>query len=104
MTIASAAAAVRVHYDAARGVCPQAPGGMQKFADQIEGNIKWGVIILLGIAFLIGVGSILCGRILHHPSLSRAGVVTLVVDVITAVILVGGYAVISGIVGSGCGS
>lgn len=103
MTITSAAAEIRTLPYHAAGVCPKAPAGMQGFADTIEGNIKWAVLILLVVAFLIGVGSILSGRILHHPSLSRAGVVTLVTDVIGAVILVGGYAVIAGIVGSGCG-
>ena len=97
-----AADAVRsLTYEAA-GVCPKAPEGMQSFATTIEGNVKWGVLILLFVAFLIGIGAMLSGRIMHHPSLARNGVVTLVVDVFVAVLLVSGYAVIAGIVGKGC--
>jgi hypothetical protein len=78
------------------GVCPKAPVAC------IEGNVKWGVLILLFVAFLIGIGAMLSGRIMHHPSLARNGVVTLVVNVFVAVLLVSGYAVITGIVGNGC--
>ncbi len=97
-----AAAGARSTYLHAAGVCPKAPAGMQSFATTIEGNVKWGVLILLFVAFLIGIGAMLSGRIMHHPSLARNGVVTLVVDVFVAVLLVSGYAVISGIVGNGC--
>jgi hypothetical protein len=34
------------------GVCPQAPPGMQSWADQVLAWVKWGVLAILAISFL----------------------------------------------------
>jgi hypothetical protein len=65
-----AASAARSLSNQAAGVCPKAPAGMHSFANTIEGNVKWGVLILLFVAFLIGIGAVLSGRIFHTLSAS----------------------------------
>lgn len=97
------AAGQRLHLSAA-GVCPKAPSGLSSYATTIEGNVKWGVILMIAIAFFVGVGGIVGGRITHHPPTSRFGLLTLITDIIAAVLMVGGYAIVSGILGHGCGT
>jgi hypothetical protein len=83
-------------------VCPKAPGDAQKYVDDVQGNVQWGVLICLGIAAAIGIGAIACGRIFNMPHASKGGVITIVVVFFAAI----GYMVvpgmISGITGSGC--
>ena len=96
-------ASERMHYLAA-GVCPVAPSGLSSYSNTIEGNVKWGVILMIAIAFFVGIGAIVGGRITHHPPTSRFGLLTLITDIIAAVLMVGGYAIVVGILGSGCGT
>jgi hypothetical protein len=87
---------------AAPSICPQAPGGLQAFADQLTGNAKWAVIAVLGIAFFAGVALMIWGRLSHHPKGARLGFEVLLVCLGAAILYAGGYAILTGIVGTGC--
>ena len=39
-------------------VCPKAPPGAQKYADDITGYVLWGVIALFGVGVVIAIGAI----------------------------------------------
>lgn len=83
-------------------VCPEAPPGMQTFADDVTAWVKWGVLALIGIGAVMSLGSILVGRIFSHPHASRYGAMGVAVVVMVAI----GYTVIlvilDSITGSGC--
>ena len=83
-------------------ICPVAPPGAQKYADQISGYVLWGVIALFSVGAIILVGAIVAGLVFHMPHASKAGVVGLVVILLAAV----AYLVVPGIVqamlGNGC--
>ena len=83
-------------------VCPVAPAGAQAFADQVTGNVMWGVIILFSVAIIVGLGAVLAGRIFSMPHASKAGVVSLVVAFITAIAYMVLPGMLAGITGSGC--
>jgi hypothetical protein len=85
-----------------RGVCPQAPPGMQTWADQILGWVKWGVLAILAISFFVSVGMLIWGRVTHHPKGARLGFDGLMICLVGAIIYVVGYVIISSITGSGC--
>lgn len=83
-------------------VCPVAPPGAQVYADQIQGYVLWGVLILLAIGVSVGIGALVAGRVFSMPHASKGGVVSLVVIALAAI----GYMVlpgmVGGITGSGC--
>lgn len=83
-------------------VCPTAPPQAQKYADQLMGYVLWGVILLFFVGVVVGIGSIVAGRVFGMPHASKAGIVGVVV-VFLAVIA---YLVLPGVVramtGSGC--
>ncbi len=83
-------------------ICPVAPAGVSTYTDQISGNVVWVVIWLFVIAFFVSVGAILLGRITHSPHLSKGGVIGLLSVLALAVVLMGGYGMLTGILGSGC--
>ena len=84
------------------GVCPQAPPGMQSWADQILAWVKWGVLAILAISFFVSVGMLIWGRVTHHPKGARLGFDGLMICLVGAIIYVVGYVIISSITGSGC--
>ena len=83
-------------------VCPVAPPGAQKYADQLMGYVLWGIGILFILGVVVGIGATVGGRAFSMPHASKAGIVGIVL-VFVAVI---GYLVLPGIVramtGSGC--
>jgi len=83
-------------------VCPVAPPGAQKYADQLMGYLLWGVGLLFILGVIVGIAAIVGGRVFSMPHASKAGVVGVVL-VFVAVIA---YLVLPGIVrtmtGSGC--
>ncbi len=83
-------------------VCPVAPPGAQKYADQLMGYVLWGIGILFILGVVVGIGATVGGRAFPMPHASKAGIVGIVL-VFVAVI---GYLVLPGIVramtGSGC--
>ena len=83
-------------------VCPRAPAGAQAFVDQLTGYVLWGVLALFVVGGVIGVGSIVAGRVFSMPHASKVGVISIVVVFLAAI----GYMIvpsmIAGITGSGC--
>ncbi len=88
--------------DLAAAVCPQAPPGMETFANQVTGWVKWGVLALIGISAVASLGSILVGRIFSHPHASRYGAMGVAVVVMVAIIYTVILVILDSITGSGC--
>ena len=65
-------------------VCPEAPPGMQAFADDVTACVNWGVHAMIGIGAVVSLGSILVGRIFSHPHASRYGAMGIAVVVMVA--------------------
>lgn len=66
---------------------PVAPFGLGTVTTNVISWVKWGVIIAVGIAALVGVGMIAAGRILGHQGSSKHGVQVLVSAVIGAALV-----------------
>ncbi len=84
------------------GVCPEAPPGMQAFADDLTAWVKWGVLALIGIGAVMSLGSILVGRIFSHPHASRYGAMGVAVVVMVAITYTVILTILGSITGSGC--
>ncbi len=97
---AGSAAADPVEITAA--VCPEAPPGMQAFADDVTAWVKWGVLALIGIGAVVSLGSILVGRIFSHPHASRYGAMGIAVVVMVAITYTAILTILGSITGSGC--
>jgi hypothetical protein len=97
---AGPAAAAPVEITAA--VCPQAPPGMQAFANDVTAWVKWGVLALIGIGAVMSLGSILVGRIFSHPHASRYGAMGVAVVVMVAITYTVILTILDSITGSGC--
>ena len=83
-------------------VCPEAPPGMQAFADDVTAWVKWGVLALIGIGAVVSLGSILVGRIFSHPHASRYGAMGVAVVVMVAIAYTVILVILDSITGSGC--
>lgn len=83
-------------------VCPQAPPGMQGFADQVTGWVKWGVLVLIVISAVMSLGAVLLGRIFSHPHASRYGAMGVAVVVMVAITYTVILVILDSITGSGC--
>ncbi len=86
----------------AAGVCPQAPPGLQTYADQLTGWVKWGVLAILTASFFAAVGMLVYGRVTHHPKGARLGFDGIMVCLLGAIIYVVGYVILTSITGNGC--
>ena len=86
----------------AAAVCPTAPPGVQTYANEVLGWVKWGVLAILGISFFASVGMLVWGRVTHHPRGARLGFDGIMVCLVGAILYVVGYVIISSITGSGC--
>lgn len=82
--------------------CPKAPPGAQAPVDEITGYVLWGVKIIFGVALLVGLGSVVGGRLFSMPHASKIGVISLVVVFVAAI----GYLTLPGLLdsfmGKGC--
>lgn len=83
-------------------VCPIAPPGVETYTNQISGNVLWAVLWLFFIAFAVSIGAILVGRATHSPHLSKGGIIGLAGVLVLAVVLMAGYGMMTGILGTGC--
>ena len=97
---AGSAAAAPAEITAA--VCPEAPPGVQAFADDVTAWVKWGVLALIGIGAVVSLGSILLGRIFSHPHASRYGAMGVAVVVMVAITYTVILTILGSITGSGC--
>ncbi|WP_460838061.1 hypothetical protein [Nocardioides marmoraquaticus] len=83
-------------------ICPKAPPGATQPVNEITGYVVWGVIILFGLALIIGLGAIVAGRIFSMPHASKVGVISLVVVFVAAVAYLVLPGMLDGILGNGC--
>lgn len=83
-------------------VCPKAPPGLGQWDDTILGWVKWGTLALIAIAGFVSIGAILLSRVFAHPHGSRMGAMGLAVTVMSAILFVSIYAILTGITKSGC--
>lgn len=83
-------------------VCPTAPGNAELYTNQIVGYILWAVQALFLIGLIIGIASIIVGRIFSMPQASQVGIISIVIvflSVIAYMILPG---TLDGMTGAGC--
>lgn len=83
-------------------VCPVAPPGAQRYADQLTGYVLWGVLALFVVGVVVSIGAIVAGRIFAMPHASKAGVVGLAVIFLAAIAYMIMPAIVSAVTGSGC--
>ena len=83
-------------------VCPVAPAGAQKYADQLTGYVLWGVLALFVVGLAVSIGSIVAGRIFAMPHASKAGVVGVAVVFLAAIAYMVVPSVVTSITGAGC--
>ena len=83
-------------------VCPVAPPGAQAYVDQLTGYVLWGVLALFAVGVIIGIGAIVAGRVFQMPHASKAGIVSLCVLAVAAILYMVGPAILHGILGNGC--
>lgn len=83
-------------------VCPKAPPGLNTWDDEILGWVKWGTLALIAIAGFVSIGAIVLSRVFAHPQGSRYGAMGLAVTVLSAILFVSIYAILTGITGRGC--
>lgn len=83
-------------------VCPKAPPGAVGPTNEITSYILWGVIILFGLAIIIGIGAIIAGRVFSLPHASKVGVISVVVVFACAIAYLVLPGMLNGILGEGC--
>jgi len=83
-------------------VCPKAPPGAQKYADDITGYVLWGVLALFLVGLVVSIGAIVAGRIFNMPHASKYGVVGIFVVLLAGVAYVVAPGIIAAILGTGC--
>ena len=87
---------------AALQICPKAPGGAQKYVDQITSYVLWGVGVLFVVAIVVAVGAIVAGRLFSMPHASKVGVISIVVVFLSAIAYLVLPGMLKAIMGSGC--
>ena len=87
---------------APQAICPKAPPGAVEPTNEITGYVVWAVIVLFGLALIIGLGAIVAGRIFSMPHASKVGVISLVVVFVAAVAYLVLPGMLDGILGKGC--
>jgi hypothetical protein len=102
LVLLSAGPATAAPVEITAAVCPEAPPGMQAFADDVTAWVKWGVLALIGIGAVVSLGSILVGRIFSHPHASRYGAMGVAVVVMVAITYTVILTILGSITGSGC--
>jgi uncharacterized membrane protein YesL len=102
LVVLGAAPATAAPAEVTAAVCPEAPPGMQTFADDVTAWVKWGVLALIGIGAVVSLGSILVGRIFSHPHASRYGAMGVAVVVMVAITYTVILTILDSITGSGC--
>ena len=83
-------------------VCPKAPPGAQKYADDVMGYVLWGVGIVFFLGLVIAVASLVAGRIVNMPHATKMGIVGIVMVIVGAIVYVVAPGIVNGILGNGC--
>lgn len=102
LVVLTAGPATAAPVELTAAVCPEAPPGVQAFADQVTAWVKWGVLALIGIAAVVSLGSVLVGRMFSHPHASRYGAMGIAVVVMVAITYTVILVILGSITGSGC--
>ena len=102
LIVLTAGPATAVPVELTAAVCPEAPPGVEAFADQVTAWVKWGVLALIGIAAVVSLGSVLVGRMFSHPHASRYGAMGIAVVVMVAITYTVILVILGSITGSGC--
>ena len=102
LVVLTAGPATASPVELAAAVCPEAPPGVEAFADQVTAWVKWGVLALIGIAAVVSLGSVLVGRMFSHPHASRYGAMGIAVVVMVAITYTVILVILGSITGSGC--
>ncbi|WP_040336889.1 hypothetical protein [Candidatus Blastococcus massiliensis] len=102
LVVLTAGPATAAPVELTAAVCPEAPPGVQAFADQVTAWVKWGVLALIGIAAVVSLGSVLVGRMFSHPHASRFGAMGVAVVVMVAITYTVILVILDSITGSGC--
>lgn len=84
---------------AAKGGCPKPPPGVQAYADEITGWVKWLVLALFAGCVAASVGMLVWGRVTHHPKGARLGFDGVMICVVGAILYVVAPTIVSGITG-----
>ena len=63
-------------------VCPKAPPGAQKYADDVMGYVLWGVGIVFFLGLVIAIASLVAGRIVNMPHATKMGIVGIVMVIV----------------------
>jgi hypothetical protein len=87
---------------AAAKVCPKAPDGVLTPINELTGYVLFGVLTVFGLAIVIGLGTVVAGRIFSLPHASKIGVISLVVTFVAAVAYLVLPGMLNGILGEGC--
>lgn len=83
-------------------VCPKAPPGAQKYADDVMGYVLWGVGIVFFLGLVIAIASLVAGRIVNMPHATKMGIVGIVMVIVGAIAYVVAPGIVNGILGNGC--
>ncbi|MBK8446128.1 MAG: hypothetical protein IPL41_05390 [Micropruina sp.] len=83
-------------------ICPTAPPGAQKYADQITGYVLWGVISLFLVGVVVSVGAIVAGRVFNMPHASKYGVVGIFVVLLAVIAYLVAPGIVQTMLGAGC--
>ena len=83
-------------------VCAAPPAGVETYANDIIGWIKWGVLVLIIGAGFASVGAMVAGKISSSGRAAQIGASGMFWTVIGAIAFVTIYAILNGIVGNGC--
>ncbi len=83
-------------------VCPKAPPGAQKYADDVMGYVLWGVGIVFFLGLVIAIASLVAGRIVNMPHATKVGIVGIVIVIVAAIAYVVAPGIVDGILGNGC--
>ena len=78
---------------------PKPPKGVGSKVSDLMGNVKWGSMVVIIAAGFIGAGAVAGGKFLSHHKTSQFGVGVLISAACGAVLWVGVYAFLKGIMG-----
>ncbi|MEO6703127.1 MAG: hypothetical protein ABI140_11785 [Jatrophihabitantaceae bacterium] len=82
--------------------CPKPPPGLKQMMSDFTSYAKFGTMWAVVIAFFVSLIVLTAGRILDHHGAAKKGSIGIAVSVGAAALFGAGYAILTGIFGSGC--
>ncbi|MCC6497174.1 MAG: hypothetical protein IT193_13055 [Propionibacteriaceae bacterium] len=83
-------------------VCPKAPPGAQKYADDILGYVLWGVGLMFFAGLVLAIGAMPIGRWLGMHGATKMAVAGILTVIVAAILYVVAPGIVNGILGNGC--